>query len=163
MRNSLAALVLASVSVVPAVARAGWVVEGSYGKGVKVSPDPVKATQSNIMIALGYAIPFLRFEVGFLNNLPDLKDSKYDIEIRPMVVIAPPILPIYGRVVFAVTNLLHGKTTVAYGAAGGLKLGLGPVGVFAEAGVLPRSVNQPTGGNKLNWVIEGRAGVVLEF
>ena len=44
------------------------------------------------------------------------------------------------------------------GAALGLKFGLGPVGVFAEAGFLPRSIN-----STINWVIEGRIGANLTF
>lgn len=169
MRTSLATVVLASVLAFPMAAKAGWIVEGSYGKGVNVSPEPVKATQSNIMIAPGFTIPFLRFEVGFVNALPDLKNSEYDIEIRPMIVVAPPILPLYGRAIVAVTNLLenNGKTTVAYGGAAGLKLGLGPIGVFAEAGLLPRSVEilTATGAKdeKIFWVVEGRLGATLEF
>jgi hypothetical protein len=72
--------------------------------------------------------------------------------------VAPPVLPIYGRAIFAVTNVLHGKTTIAYGAAGGFKLGFGSVGVFAEAGVLPRSI-----ASRINWVVEGRLGANLSF
>jgi hypothetical protein len=92
-----------------------------------------------------------------------VKDSKFNLQFRPMVVVAPPILPIYGRAIFAITNVLKGKTTIAYGAAAGLKFGLGPVGVFAEAGLLPRSVDDATGSSKINWVIEGRLGANLTF
>jgi hypothetical protein len=151
------ALVLCSLAVAPA-ARAGIVVEGSVGKGVKVSPSPVTAEQTNVMIAPGVSFPFVKLELGFAWDLPDLKDSKSNLELRPMVVIAPPIIPLYGRVIFAVTNLLEGKTTVAYGAAAGLSFGLGPIGVFAEAGFLPRSRD-----SKINWVIEGRLGASLGF
>jgi hypothetical protein len=155
-----AALVLCSLALVPAAAHAGIVLEGSVGKGVLVSPSPVKATQTNLMLAPGVTLlsDILRLEVGFVGDLPDIKDSKFNLQFRPMVVVAPPILPLYGRAIFAITNVLHGKTTVAYGAAAGLKFGLGPVGVFVEAGFLPRSV-----ADRINWVIEGRAGVALFF
>jgi hypothetical protein len=148
------------LAVAPAAARAGWILEGSVGKGVKVSPSPTHQTQTNLMLAPGVTLlaDILRLEVGFVGDLPDIKNSKFDLQFRPMVVVAPPILPIYGRAIFAVTNVLHGKTTIAYGAAAGLKFGLGPVGVFAEAGVLPRSV-----ASKINWVIEGRLGANLTF
>jgi hypothetical protein len=158
-----AALVLGVFAVAPA-ARAGWIVEGSVGKGVKVSPSPVKATQTNLMLAPGYTLlDILRFEVGLVGDLPDLQASKFDLQVRPMIVVAPPIFPLYGRAIFAVTNILNGKTTVAYGAAAGIKFGLGPVGVFAEAGVLPRSVSPPIGPSQINWVIEGRLGANLSF
>lgn len=157
MRRLLAFGVLTCVAAVPTVARAGWIIEGSIGKGAQVSPN-VEAEQLNLMVAPGFTIPFLRFELGLVGDLPDIEASKFNLELRPMVVIAPPILPIYGRAILAVTNLLEGDTTLAYGAALGLKLGLGPVGVFAEAGLLPRSRE-----SEISWVIEGRAGVTLEF
>jgi hypothetical protein len=152
-----AALVLGLLSFASA-AHAGWIIEGSVGKGARVSPSPAQATQTNVMIAPGFTVPFLRFEVGLLNELPDLKDSKYNIEVRPMIVVAPPILPLYGRAIFAFTNLLHGDTHFAWGAAGGVKIGIGPVGVFAEAGFLPRSI-----ASTINWVIEGRLGAWIGF
>jgi hypothetical protein len=155
-----AALVLCLLAVAPAAARAGLMLEGSLGKGVKVSPSPTHATQTNLMLAPGVTLlsDILRLQVGFVGDLPDIKNSKFDLQFRPMLVVAPPILPIYGRAIFAVTNVLHGKTTIAYGAAAGLKIGLGPVGVFAEAGLLPRSI-----ASQINWVIEGRLGVSLFF
>jgi hypothetical protein len=154
-----AALVLGLLALAP-TARAGWVLEGSVGKGVKVSPSPTAATQTNIMIAPGYAIAdIVRLELGLVADLPDVKASNFDFQLRPMVVLAPPILPLYGRLIFAVTNLRGpGDTVIAYGAAAGLKFGLGPVGVFAEAGVLPQSV-----ASQMQWVIEGRLGALLSF
>jgi hypothetical protein len=156
------ALILCLLAIAPA-ARAGLIVEGSVGKGVKVSPGSAAAEQANVMIAPGVTVPFLRLELGFAWDLPDKKDSKSNLELRPMVMIDPPLLPIYGRVVFAVANLVHGKTEIAYGAALGLKVGLGPIGVFAEAGFLPRSRESDTGASHINWVIEGRLGASLGF
>jgi hypothetical protein len=155
-----AALVLCFLALAPAAAHAGFLVEGSVGKGVSVSPSPVKATQTNLMLAPGFGLlsDMLRVELGVVGDLPDLKASQFNLQFRPMIVVAPPIFPLYGRAIFAVTNVLHGKTTIAYGAAGGLKFGLGPVGVFLEAGFLPRSVD-----SRINWVIEGRGGVALFF
>lgn len=156
-----ATLVLCVLAFAPA-ARAGWVLEGSLGKGAKVSPSPVQQTQTNIMITPGYAVlDMLRLELGFVADLPDVKNSKFDLQLRPMITIAPPLLPLYGRAIFAVTNLTEAggaKRTIAYGAALGLQFGLGPVGVFAEAGMLPRSIN-----SQINWVLEGRLGAILSF
>jgi hypothetical protein len=152
-----AALVL-SLLLFGSAAHAGFILEGSVGKGARVSPSPKGATQTNIMLAPGFTVPFLRFELGILNELPDLKNSKYNLELRPMIVLAPPILPLYGRAIFGVTNLLHGKTSIAWGAAGGVKIGVGPLGVFAEAGFLPRSIS-----GTLVWVIEGRLGGYIGF
>jgi hypothetical protein len=158
-----AALVLCFLALAPAAAHAGFILEGSVGKGILVSPAPVKATQTNLMLSPGITLldDILRLQVGFVGDLPDISNSKFDLQIRPMLVVAPPILPIYGRAIFAVANVFHNngpKTLFAYGAAAGLKLGLGPIGVFLEAGFLPRSVN-----SRINWVIEGRGGVALFF
>jgi hypothetical protein len=158
-----AALVLCLLAVAPAAAHAGFILEGSVGKGVKVSPSPTKATQTNLMLTPGITLldDILRLELGFAGDLPDIQNSKFDLQLRPMLVVAPPILPIYARAIFAVANVFHNngtKTVIAYGAAAGLKIGLGPVGVFAEAGLLPRSI-----ASQINWVIEGRLGVSLFF
>lgn len=168
MNRILGSLALLAVLALPAAAHAGFVVEGSVGKGGQISPSPVKAEPTNIMIAPGYAIPFLRFELGLVNSLGDVQMRQYDIELRPMIVIAPPIFPLYGRLIFAVTNLVHKPVEYAYGGALGLKLGLGPIGVFAEAGVLPRvrkfeDSTTMTSESKFSTVIEGRLGAVLEF
>jgi len=173
MHRLLAAAALAVLFMLPATARA-WTLSASLGKGAKVSPSPVEAEPINVMIAPGFDIAVVRLELGFLNSLPDTKASKYDIELRPMLVIKPPIIPIYGRAIFAVANLLgkNQKTEIAYGAALGLEISLGPLGVFVEAGALPRSrkyaVKDATGTTtsteaKFSWVVEGRVGAILFF
>jgi hypothetical protein len=152
------AVVLCLLAVAPA-ARAGFILEGSVGKGAKLSPSPVAAEQTNIMIAPGITfLSLLRLQVGFAWDLPDLEGSRHDLEIRPMLTVSPPLLPLYARAIFAVTNLVHEKTTVAVGAALGLSFGVGPIGVFAEAGILPRSRL-----SRVNWVVEGRLGGYLTF
>ena len=167
MRRWFQAALVLSVLVVAPAARAGWIIEGSLGKGATVSPSPVRQTQTNLMIAPGvtFLADMLRLQLGVVGDLPDVKASKFDLQLRPMFVVAPPILPIYGRAIFAVANVFHNngpKTLFAYGAAAGLKFGLGPVGVFAEAGLLPRSV-EVMGVSKINWVIEGRIGANVTF
>jgi hypothetical protein len=157
-----AALVLCVLVVASRAAHAGWILEGSLGKGYQFS-KPRGATQTNLMIAPGvtFLADLLRLEVGFVGDLPDVKNSNFDLQIRPMFVLAPPILPIYGRAIFAVANVLHKNgpnTIIAYGAAAGLKFGVGPVGVFAEAGLLPRSIS-----GSVYWAFEGRLGANLTF
>lgn len=158
MRRLLCLLCVFVTWLAASAAHAGWGIEASIGKGAKLSPSPVSAEQVNLMIAPGFGIPFFRFELGLAGDLPDVKNSKFDLEIRPMVVVAPPVLPLYGRLVVAVANLLNDETEIAFGGAGGLKFGLGPLGVFAEAGLLPRSRM-----SRLSWVIEGRVGASFGF
>ena len=91
-----------------------------------------------------------------------------------MLSLVPPILPLYGRVIFVVNNLLKGKTEIAYGAAVGARIGIPSIGivpamgVFAEVGALPRSrelrdATTDTTNSKFAWVVEGRVGAYLDF
>jgi hypothetical protein len=155
MRKLLVAFALLLSLAVPMSAQAGFGVEGSVGKGVAL--DPTKAQPTNLMLAPGYGLLFLRLQLGIAADLPDVKESKFDLGLRPMLTISPPVLPLYARLVLAWNNLFH-DTTVAYGGALGFGLSFASIGVFAEAGLLPRDYQ-----DKLQWVIEGRAGVSLGF
>jgi hypothetical protein len=129
------------------------------------------------MVAPGYMLPVLsliRVQLGIVADFADKSGSKTNLELRPMIAVVPPILPVYGRAIFAITNLAGRsgeKREIAYGAAGGLRFGLGPVGVFGEVGVLPRSRDIPsvssagavTTSSKFVWIVEGRVGAYLEF
>ena len=173
MRKFVMAAVLTLSVLLPAVSQAGWVVEGSLGKGGQVS-SPRAWERINFMVAPGLSVlSLLRLQLGIVGDFADTSGSKTDLELRPMVTIVPPLLPIYGRAIFAVTNLAGRsgvKREIAYGAAGGLRFGLGPIGVFGEVGVLPRSrdfpsgsVTAPTTSSKFVWIVEGRVGAYLEF
>ena len=157
MRKLLVALVLlSSFAAAPRAAQAIGI-EASIGKGVAI--DPVEAQQVNVMVAPGVSLLWLRLQVGLVAELPDVADSEFDLGVRPMISLHPPLLPLYGRVVFAFNNLLHDEIrTVAYGGALGLEISLAGIGIFAEAGFLPRSFR-----DNLIWVIEGRAGISLGF
>ncbi|MBC8133166.1 MAG: hypothetical protein H7X95_09310, partial [Deltaproteobacteria bacterium] len=71
-----------------------------------------------------------------------------------------PIFPIYGRAIFAFQNLVNGPRHMAIGGAVGFKIGLPFIGlgVFAEAGMLPRFADAGT-----QAVVEGRAGAFWVF
>jgi hypothetical protein len=155
MRMLLVASTFLMLLAAPLSAHAGFGVEGSVGKGVAL--DPTKAQPTNLMVAPGYGFLFLRLQLGVAADLPDVEASKFDLGLRPMLTLSPPILPLYARLVLAWNNLFH-DSTVAYGGALGFGLSFAGIGVFAEAGVLPRDYQ-----DKLQWVIEGRAGVSLGF
>jgi hypothetical protein len=173
MRSFTLTLVLAATIMMPAAARAGWLVEGSLGKGAQVSPS-VHQEQMTLMVAPGWSTPgisILRLQLGFLWNAPDVDNSENNFELRPMLTLKAPVLPLYGRVIVAINNLAGRdgmEREYAFGAAGGLRFGLGPIGIFAEAGVLPRSRQYIKTGTvetekKFAWILEGRAGAYLEF
>ncbi|BDG07361.1 hypothetical protein [Anaeromyxobacter paludicola] len=164
-RAVLAAAAL-SLSAVPAAARASVTLEASVGKGWKVSPGS-EVTPTNLMLTPGLGIlgDVVQAQLGLVANLSDVQRSSYqapsfDLELRPMLKIAPPLVPVYGKAILAVTNLTGsaGPTRVAYGAAAGVELKLPVVGLFLEAGALPRSVD-----GTFVWVVEGRAGASLSF
>ena len=170
MRKLVMAVVLTFIVLLPGLSRADWELEASLGKGGQVT-SPRAWEQLNLMITPGYALSILRLQLGIVGDFADKSGSKTNLELRPMIAIVPPILPVYGRAIFAITNLAGRggvKREIAYGAAGGLRFGLGPIGVFAEVGVLPRSRDYPSGtgtgtSSKFVWIIEGRLGAYLEF
>ena len=160
MRKLVMAAVLTFTVFLPGLSQAAWEVEASLGKGGQVT-SPRAWEQLNLMVTPGYALWILRLQLGIAGDFADKSDSKTNLELRPMIAIVPPILPIYGRVIFAVDDLL-GRSNVsrkiAYGAAGGVRFGLGPVGVFAEVGVLPARR-----ASKNALIIEGRVGAYYKF
>jgi hypothetical protein len=166
----LRVLALALALTTPAAASAGATLAFSVGSGWQTSPS--ERTPTNVMLAPGWAIGPLRAEVGLAAALADVTNpttgrADTELEVRPMLVIAPPTVPVYGRAILAVTNLVDGPRDVAYGGALGLSFDLAGAGVFVEAGVLPRSVTValPAGGtdDELRWFVEGRVGVSYAF
>lgn len=155
MRSAVFAPLLSAALLIPAAAHAGFVLEGSLGKGVTVSPDvDDRAGPTSVLIAPGYGLgEMLRAELGFVFDMADGNSSTTNLRLRPMLVIAPPVLPVYGRLVLGVTNLLEGDRHIEYGGAVGASMSIAGLGIFAEAGVIPQSIN-----DQLFWVLEGRAG-----
>lgn len=152
-----------SVSLLMSAARsasAGWVLEGSVGKGGRVS-EPRGWEPTNVMFAPGYQLlGILRAQLGIVGNLADVKGSHADLQLRPMLGFYPPILPLYGRAIFAFENLVDGPRHMAVGGAVGFKLGLPLIGlgIFAEGGVLPHFGNGASG-----TTVEGRLGAYWAF
>jgi hypothetical protein len=175
MRKVLVA-VAALALVTPLAASAGPVLEGSVGMGAQLQPS-VDRAPVNLMLAPGWGFAgILKLELGLVAALGDVQNSKFDLEVRPMVVISPPLFPLYVRGILAVQNLVNGPTTFAYGGALGLSASLFGAGLFIEAGVLPRNVkvavatNLPVVGtttaatkDEFRWFMEGRVGAFYDF
>ena len=169
-RAAALSLAVALAVAFPAAAHAGATLALSAGVGGQTAPSQRMPT--NVMLAPGYALGPIRAELGFVTALSDVPSpmtgkTSTELELRPMLVIAPPVSPLYGRVILAVTNLVDGPRDVAYGGALGLSFGMLGANVFVEAGGLPRSVSVPqaSGGTKdeLRWVVEGRLGAGYAF
>lgn len=146
----------------PAAASAGVVVELSAGSGLRYDPSPAERTPTNLMIAPGVSVAgILKLELGLLGNLGDVKGSKFDLDLRPMIVVSPPFFPLYARGIFAVTNLTNGPQKIQYGGALGMSFGALGFGGFVEAGLVPRVVEVATATGKTDktfWLAEGRVG-----
>lgn len=176
------ALLLAAVlAVVPSAAHAGLVLEGSVGTGVQLSSEVSTPTGTlsgrtplNLMVAPGWGFAgIVRLQLGLVGNLGDVQNSKFDLELRPMVTVQPPLFPLYLRAILAVQNLTgnNGDVTVAYGGALGFRIGVLGAGAFIEAGVLPRNVKVLTSSgtgplapkDRFLWFAEGRVGAYYDF
>jgi hypothetical protein len=179
MRKFVMAAVLTSTVLLPAISKANWSVEASVGEGYQVS-SPRAWERLNLMVTPSYALPILsmvRLQLGVVGDLPVAGKSgnnSTDLELRPMIAIVPPLIPVYGRAIFSVTNLLarNGeKREIAYGAALGVSFGLGPIGVFGEIAALPgkrhypsvTAAAVPTTSSTYAWVVEARAGAYYSF
>jgi hypothetical protein len=181
MRKFVVAATLIALTLLPAAARAGFLMEASVGKGYQAAPTPRGWEQLNLEIAPGYApslpvLSWFRLQLGVVVDFADKSGSKTNMELRPMLALVPPIFPLYGRLIFGVDNLFKGKTEVVYGGALGLKIGLPGIafvpalGIFAEAGLIPRKREFDTSTattisseSKFAWVVEGRVGAYINF
>jgi len=168
-RLTLATAVALGLSVLPRPAAAGPLLEGSVGVSWQLEPTMVRAPVS-VMLAPGWGFAgILKVELGLAGNLADTQNSQFDLELRPMVVVSPPLFPLYLRGIAVVQNLLHGPTKPGYGGALGVSFGLFGVGVFVEAGAVARQITVPSASvppvdqDVYRWYAEGRAGVSYEF
>ena len=144
----------------PNVAHASLSLAASVGQGYVVS-EPRGREATSFMLAPGVSIAdIVRIELGVVGALSAVKggDDDLALQLRPMLVLTPPILPLYVRLNLAFIDPFADDRVVAYGGALGLGISFFDVGVFAEAGLLPRSV-----ADTFVWVLEGRAGVYFLF
>ena len=142
-------------------ARADATLALSLGYGQQLTPTS-QTESTNLMVAPGFGIGnVLRIELGILGAVEASRpgsNSGPGLQFRPMLVISPPLLPVYGRLIVAAVDPFSAKRTLAYGAALGLTVALSSVGLFVEAGILPRAYN-----TYFAWVLEGRAGVYFNL
>lgn len=159
MRHVSALIVSLCLIAMPALAHADFILEGSAGTGYQVKPSvDTKRQPTNLMLAGGWGFgEWIRGEVGLLAEIPDNDAYEFDLQVRPMLVVDPPLLPIYGRLIVGVANLLH-DVNFAFGGAVGLGGSIGGIGLFVEAGMVPRVVD-----SNFNWILEGRGGLYYLF
>ena len=142
----------------PLTANAGAIISGSLGGGAVVKgggSHPI-----NIMIAPGYGLgEMIRLELGIVGDVANREGGGFDLGLRPMLVIDPPLIPVFVRVIAGVVNLLGDgpdDPQIVYGGALGIGGSLFGFGMFLEAGILPVG-----GASKI--ILEGRAGAYIAF
>ncbi len=158
MAKLSSSLVAFALLLAPYTARAGWLVEASAGSGFRWEPGPVERIPTNLMLTGGYSLPVVKFELGLVGNLTDVENSKFDLDLRPMLVIKPPLFPMYARAILGVSGLVEGPAHVNYGGALGVRIGALGVGGFLEAGALSRRI-EIDDQKKDSWIAEGRVGI----
>jgi hypothetical protein len=170
MRRISLGLLALTLLASPLAARAGFLFEASIGSGVRTGVGSNERIPTNLMATVGFGITdMLKLEVGGVANFGDVngpdaaKPSSYDVDVRGMVVIAPPAFPLYFRGIYGATSLKVGPVKPTYGGAVGIGFGLFGIGAFGELGALQRSyeVAVPGGGSssEKGWQIEGRFGL----
>ncbi len=171
MRRIPFALLALTLLASPAAARAGMLFEASVGSGVRAGIGSAERIPTNVMATVGYGFAdMLKLEVGALANLGDAKSSfstggsKFDVDVRGMVVVSPPLFPLYLRGIAGVTSLKTKPAKFTYGGALGAGFGLFGVGAFVEAGAMQHTyeIATPVGTvSKDGWQIEGRLGISI--
>jgi len=158
MAKLFSALVASALLLAPLSARAGLLFEGSVGSGLTLSPHAGDRIPTNLMLTGGYSFPMVKLELGVLGNLADVDDSKFDVDLRPMIVVKPPLFPVYARGILGVSGLVEGPSSLSYGAALGVRIGALGLGAFIEAGALAKRI-KVNDKDKDAWFAEGRLGV----
>ncbi len=161
MAKLFPAFVLAALLLAPLSAHADWMVEGSAGSGLTLSPHSGDRIPTNLMLAPGYKLSIARFQLGVVADLADVKHSKFDLDLRPMLMVKPPLLPFYGRAIVGVSGLVEGPSALHYGGAVGARIGALGKGAFIEAGALSKRI-KVNDKNKDAWFAEGRIGFYWE-
>lgn len=136
----------------------------SFGQSLQLHPKPVvKAHGSALRVAPSYRLQKnLRLELGVVALVDGARQGRFDLELRPMIVLEPPRLPFYGRLTAGFVRVLS-SPRVAFGAAIGSAVTLDGTRFFAEIGTLPRQGRSPLGNERLLWLIEGWVGASVPF
>lgn len=157
MRHLIVTAAIIGLFAAPLTAKAGWIVAGSAGEGYQLRPRP-GIVDTNVMLTAGYGLgEYIRLELGAVADLGLAKNGQFDIKIRPMLVLAPPFVPVHARVIVGMTNILN-DATFEFGGAIGVSGSLFGLGIFLEAGLLPQNQS-----GELVWIAEARAGVYYAF
>lgn len=169
---TLGLLTLALLASPAAASASGLHLELSVGSGLRAGLGNTERIPTNVGAAVGYGFTdMLKLQLGAFAALGDVKQSvsdqgasKFDMDLRAMVVLSPPVLPFYVRGIAGISDLVDGKKKVTYGGALGLGFGMFGVGAFVEAGAMQRTytIAVPAGtASKDGWQVEARVGASI--
>jgi hypothetical protein len=174
MRKLTVGLLSLSLLALPGAARAGGLLaEFSLGSGYQLGLSSPERIPTSLGVAVGYGLTdMLKLELGAFANLGDVQNSidnanasTFDMDLRAMVVVAPPLFPLYLRGIVGQSNVLNGPTKITYGGALGVSFGLFGIGGFVEAGAMQKtySVTVPGAGTATQegWQAEGKVGIKI--
>lgn len=135
-----------------------WTLSGSMGYGYEFHPrHGTQATNLMLTGGLGFIRDYVRLELGVVGAYGAVlaHDREHiNLEFRPMVRVTPPLVPLYGRVLFAGLHPFDRTRAVGFGWALGAYIPISRLAPFAEVGFLPRIVS-----GQVHWIVEGRAGL----
>ena len=143
MRRIPLALLTLVLLASPIAARAGLLFEASVGSGVRTGVGDTERIPTNLMATLGFGFTdMLKLEVGAVANLADASaaystsSSSLDIDVRGMVVVSPPLFPLYFRGIAGATSLKAKPAKFTWGGAIGMGFSLFGLGAFGEVGAM---------------------------
>jgi len=172
-RIPLALLTLALLASPLAARAGGFLFEASVGSGVRTGVGDTERIPTNIMATLGFGFTdMLKLEVGAVANLADASasfstaSSSLDVDVRGMVVVSPPLFPLYFRGIAGATSLTAKPVKFTWGGAVGIGFGLFGIGAFGEVGAMQKyyQVADPVTTavtEQKGWQVEGRLGISI--
>ena len=154
-------LAVLALFAAPAPSFAAITIAASTGVGMSVSPD-ARFQGTTLMVAPGWSfLDLVRLELGIAGGFESgyrgrKQGARY--ELRPMVVITPPIIPLYLRLISGTNQLFSRDRSWLVGAGLGIQISLLKIfGLFAEANFVPRFENEGRSAR----LLEGRLGVLV--
>jgi hypothetical protein len=169
---TLGLLTLALLASPVAASAGGFHLELSLGSGVTAGVGDTTRIPTNVGLTVGYGFTdMLKLQLGAIASLGDVQDSLANptgstpnLDLRAMVVVSPPLFPLYFRGILGITNLVEGSQDFTWGGAVGLGFGMFGIGAFIEAGGMQRTYTYDVAGvptSEKGWQVEGRIGISI--
>lgn len=162
IRTALAAAALA-IAAGPVTAHALPSLELSVGTDGAYDGNDFSRDPTSVMLAPGIrALPMFTLQLGLLTRPDEERGRDVDLDLRPMILFNPPLVPFHLRAIASVPTVFDGTKQIDVGGAVGTRFGLFGVSLFLEGGYLTRVVKYQDDPYGHEWMVEGRVGLALE-